>query len=59
MKPHKGVIRLATQLQPTPIVSGKEAEEILKAINIKQPSEKIFECRTCSNLYKAIKKKGL
>lgn len=50
---------MAAQLQPTPIVSGKDAEGIKREINLKQPSEKYFECTTQCTICKNIKKKGL
>lgn len=50
---------MATQLQPTPVLYGKDAEAVYKQINLKQASEKFFECKTRSQIFKNIKKKGL
>lgn len=50
---------MGTQLQPTPVLYGKDAEAVLKAIHIKQPSEKLFESKVRSDFFKTIKKKGL
>jgi hypothetical protein len=53
------VRKVGTQLQPTPVLYGKDAEAVFKLINIKQPSEKSFESKTRCQFYKTIKKKGL
>jgi hypothetical protein len=50
---------MGTQLQPTPVLYGKDAEAILKEINIKLPSEKAIESEARSEFFKNIKKKGL
>jgi len=55
----EGVKRVGTQLQPTPVLYGKDAEAVLKLINYKQPSEKCIETKTRCNFFKNIKKRGL
>jgi hypothetical protein len=51
--------KMGTQLQPTPVLYGKDAEAVLKEINIKLPSEKAIESEARSEFFKNIKKKGL
>lgn len=50
---------MGTQLQATPALYGKDAEEILKVINLRQPSEKLLQSKVKSQYFKNIKKKGL
>lgn len=50
---------MGAQLQPTPILYGKDAEAVLQEINIQQPSEKAFECEARCEFFKNIKKKGM
>lgn len=50
---------MGTQLQPTPVLYGKDAEDVLREVNLKQPSEKLLKSKVSSQFFKNIKKKGL
>lgn len=50
---------MATQLQPTPVLYGKDAEEVLKEISRKpSPEEKKEIYKKYSEMFKNIKREG-
>lgn len=50
---------MGTQVQPTPVLYGKDAEAVLKQINLKQPCEILLKSQVRCDFFKNIKKKGL
>lgn len=50
---------MATQLQPTPTLYGKDAEAVLKQLQKKPTPEQIRRAKARSEFFKQIKKKGL
>ena len=55
-KPYKGVISMATQIAPTPVVKGSEAERILKEANKKTSAEAKKGSKKLSNLFDKVMK---
>lgn len=55
----KGGRKMATQLQPTPTLYGKDAEELLKQIQKKPSQESLRKAKERSSFFAKIKKRGL
>ena len=55
----KGGVKMATQLQPTPTLYGKDAEAVLKQLQKKPTPEQIRRAKERSEFFKQINKKGL
>lgn len=51
--------KMATQLQPTPVLYGKDADAVLKQIEKKPTPEQIRKAEKRNIYFKSIKKKGL
>ena len=51
--------KMATQLQPTPVLFGKDADDVLKQIEKKPTPEQIRKAEERNAYFKNIKKKGL
>lgn len=51
--------RMATQLQPTPTLYGKDAKAVLKQIEKKPTNEQIRKCQKRKEFFDNIKKRGL
>ncbi|WP_347490111.1 hypothetical protein ABDB91_02765 [Desulfoscipio sp. XC116] len=50
---------MATQLQPTPVLYGKDANDVLEQIKKKPTSEQIRRAQKRNEFFKSIRKKGL
>lgn len=50
---------MATQLQPTPTLYGKDAEAVIDQIKKKPTPDQLRRARERSDFFKEIKKKGL
>lgn len=55
----KGGRKMATQLQPTPTLYGKDAEAVIDQIKKKPTPDQLRRARERSDFFKEIKKKGL
>ncbi|MCG9966867.1 hypothetical protein L9W92_02180 [Pelotomaculum terephthalicicum JT] len=58
-KNQKGGRKMATQLQPTPMLYGKDADAVLEQIRRKPTPEQIRRAKERNKFFKNIKKKGL
>lgn len=58
-EPAKGGRKMATQLQPTPTLYGKDAEAVLEQIRKKPTKEQKKRSEERKAFFAAIKKKGL
>lgn len=58
-EPAKGERKMATQLQPTPTLYGKDAEAVLEQIRKKPTKEQKKRSEERKAFFAAIKKKGL
>ena len=59
LKKRKEGRKMATQLQPTPVLYGKDADAVLKQIEKKPTPEQIRKAEERNIYFKSIKKKGL
>ncbi len=50
---------MATQMQPTPILRGKDAQAVIEQLKRKPTPEQIQAAEKRSELFKGVKKKGL
>lgn len=55
----KGELKMATQLQPTPTLYGKDAEAVFEELKKKPMPEQIKKSLERAEHFKNIKKKGL
>jgi len=58
-KNKKGGREMATQLQPTPMLYGKDAEDILEQIKRKPTPEQVRKAKGRNEFFKNVRKKGL
>jgi hypothetical protein len=58
-KNQKGGRKMTTQLQPTPVLHGEDADAVLEQIKRKPTPEQIKKAKKRNEYFKNIKKKGL